>query len=364
MLLIYISLVICFLYFILIILFIIGWKRISIFVPSGRKSKSLTVSVIVVCKNEEEHLRSLLSCLAQQSYQDFELVVVNDHSTDSTPQIMESAEKAFSKIQIINSIGHGKKAALKEAVESANGDLIITTDGDCLPSFHWIETITCYYRKNPCDLMICPVKLNKKETLFSKLQSLEFTSLVASGGAAAGIGMPILCNGANLAFKKKTWLKNQAHLHEEEQSGDDIFLLQSIKKRGGKIRFLKSESAFVYTDPAESFAAFFKQRQRWAAKSPTYTDWQLIFTACIVFVISVLPFVLIGFSIENEKIWNVLLFVTVFKYMMDGLFLYSVRDFFQLQYVWFYALILSIIYPFYIVYTAISALVIKPKTWK
>lgn len=364
MLLTYISFAICFLYFILILLFIIGWKRISVFVPTGGESKILSVSVVVVCKNEEEHLRRLLSCLAQQSYQDFELVLVNDHSIDATLQIMRNAESAFSKIQIIDSVGNGKKAAMKEAVESANGHLVITTDGDCLPSFHWIESITCYYRKNPCDLMICPIRLTSKETLFSQLQSLEFASLVASGAAAAGIGMPILCNGANLAFKKNTWLKNQENLHEEEQSGDDIFLLQSIKKQGGKIRFLKSESAFVYTEPAQSLDAFIKQRQRWAAKSPTYTDWQLIFTACIVLAISLLPFVLVGFSFQDDKFWNVLLFVTVFKYLMDGLFLYSVRVFFQLQYVLFYALLLSIIYPFYIVFTALSALLYKPKTWK
>ena len=364
MLLIYLSFIICFLYFLFISFLVVGWKRISIFVPANIESKKMSISVVVVCNNEEEHLRRLLSCLAQQSYQNFELILVNDHSSDNTFRIMNNTANAFSIIKIINSIGYGKKQALKEAIHSANGLLIVTTDADCLPSFHWLETIVQFYRKYPCELIICPVRLTNNDSIFSKLQSLEFTSLVATGGAATGAEMPILCNGANLVFTKNAWLKSQDDLHFEEQSGDDIFLLQSIKKRGGVIRFLKSESAFVTTEQANSVGDFYRQRQRWAAKSPTYSDWQLIFTASIVFSISMLVLVLLGFSIYNPYYWHALIGVSIVKFLLDATFMFSVRTFFQLQYVLWYAFLLSILYPFYIVFVALAALLFKPKSWK
>jgi cellulose synthase/poly-beta-1,6-N-acetylglucosamine synthase-like glycosyltransferase len=188
--------------------------------------------------------------------------------------------------------------------------------------------------------------------------------LVASGAGAAGAGMPVLCNGANLAFTKSTWLQSQGDLHNEELSGDDVFLLLSIKKRGGVIRFLKSESAIVKTESAKSFGDFIKQRKRWASKSPSYTDWQLIYTACVVFTMGLLPLILLTSSIIEPNFWHLFSVVIIFKYLIDLVLLYSVQRFFHLKRVWFYALILSVIYPFYIVMVGLSAILLKQKNWK
>jgi len=358
-----ISLIICFLYLILLSAFIFGWKRTPNFEPNGNESVNTKLSIVIACRNEEDHLRRLLSSLAQQSYQNFELILVNDHSTDKTKKIIENVQISFPKIQLVDAIGFGKKNALKEGIQIATGNLIVTTDADCIPSFHWLESIVCFQNSFPSDLIICPLKLFGKSTLFSCLQTLEFCSLVASGAGAAGAGMPILCNGANLAFTKKTWLTSQDDLNEEELSGDDIFLLESVKKRGGVVRFLKSESAFVVTEPAVTLVSFFKQRRRWASKSPAYTDLHLIYTACVVFAISLLPFLLIGFSFFEPQLWVVVFLVFGFKYLIDSYFLFSVRTFFHLQHVCIYSFLLSLIYPFYIVSVGVTALIFKPKSW-
>lgn len=357
-------LIISVLYLVLIGLFFVGWRRIPYFEPAPNESLSINLSVVVACCNEEIHLPNLLSVLVLQTYSDFELILINDHSTDNTQAILDKAKTDFPKIQVLNTVGFGKKNALKEAIHKATGDFIVTTDADCIPTIQWLETIVRFQLQYPSELIICPVKLDDNKTIFSRLQRLEFTSLVASGAGAVGAGMPILCNGANLAFTKNAWLKSQNDLHEEEQSGDDIFLLQSIKKQGGVIRFLKSESAFVTTESATSVAAFLKQRRRWAAKSPAYTDWQLIFTACIVFAMSLIPFLLFFNTFFNSSFWIVLFAFFGFKYLLDTLFLCSVRLFFQLKYVWIYSFLLSVIYPFYVVSVGVSALLFKPTSWK
>lgn len=352
------------LYFTLIAVFYIGWRRLYAFSPKGNEQIHTKLSVVVACRNEENHIRQLIGCLAQQSYQNFELILVNDHSDDATRHYIETSQKTFPKIKLIDAAGFGKKNAQKEGILNSTSELIVTTDADCLPSYHWLESIVCFYRKYPSDLIICPVKLSWRKGLFSELQILEFTTLIASAAGSAGAGAPVLCNGANLVFAREAWLSSQADLHKEEMSGDDMFLLESVKKRGGVIRFLKSESAFVITAQAKTLGEFIKQRRRWTSKSPAYTDWQIIFTACIVLLINLFLQILAVLSFFNSDVLIVFILLFFIKYVLDTLFLYSVRKFFQLNNIWIYSFILSIIYPLYVVSIAISSVLIKPKYWK
>ena len=352
------------LYFTLIVVFFRGWRRLNAFSPRGNEQIHIKLSVVVACRNEENHIRQLIGCLAQQSYQNFELILVNDHSDDATRCYIETSQKTFPKIKLIDAVGFGKKNSLKEGILQAAGSLIVTTDADCLPSYHWLESIACFYRKYPSDLIICPVKLAWRKGLFSELQILEFTTLIASAAGSAGAGMPVLCNGANLVFTREAWLSSQTDLHKEEMSGDDMFLLESIKKNGGRIRFLKSELAFVITKPSKTLAEFIHQRRRWTSKSSAYTDWQLIITASLVFFVNLGFLILLSLSFIYPVSLILLLTLFLLKYGVDTLFLSSVNPFFQISNLRFYSLLLSIVYPFYIVFVAISSFFFKPGKWK
>jgi len=358
------EIIICVLYSILVSVFLLGWKRTKPFaLPEGGEPDFL-VSVVVPCRNEEKNIEQLILDLAQQTYQNVELIVVNDHSVDATRALFEKARCRYPNVQLVDAIGFGKKNALREGILKATGELIVTTDADCLHAKQWLETIAAFQKEQSADLIICPVSLSADGSLFSTIQRVEFTSLVASGAGAAGLGMPIMCNGANLAFKKSVWLRSQDELHEEEPSGDDMFLLESIKRAGGKIRFLKAGSAFAVAGSADSMKSLFKQRRRWTSKSPAYTDWQIIFTACVVLFINLIEVLLLGLAICDTQYLIPFLVLFFGKYMLDACFLSSVRRFFQLKYVWFHSLILSLVYPFYIVLVAASALIAKPKEWK
>jgi cellulose synthase/poly-beta-1,6-N-acetylglucosamine synthase-like glycosyltransferase len=361
-----ISILFCVLYTAMVLVFVVGWRRIPLFEPVENVNlySGLSVSVVIACKNEEINLPKLLSCLQIQSYQHFELILVNDHSSDATLSVMEAARARFLNIKVIDSELCGKKNALKEGILAAKGSLIVTTDADCIPGLGWLKMICSFQQKYPSDLIICPMQVLQSKSLFSRLQALEFTTLIASGAGAAGAGMPILCNGANLAFTKEAWLQSKHNLVEEQMSGDDIFLLQSIKKRGGVIRFLKSESAIIFTEPAKTLAAFFKQRRRWASKSPAYTDAQLIFTACTVFSISLWLIILVFSSLIYPSLLMVFFFTFGVKFLADIIFLYYIRSFFKIEHLWFDSFLLSLIYPFYIVSVAISSLLFEPKSWK
>jgi poly-beta-1,6-N-acetyl-D-glucosamine synthase len=188
MILLFISILISFAYLFLMMHFISGWKSIPEEFLS-KKSSELFISVIVPFRNEEAALPHLLERIAQQSHSNFELILVNDHSTDNSLQAIEPFLSKFPKLKIIQSEGLGKKNALKEGIAQADAGLVVCTDADCLPNKDWLKSIAQYQEKEIVDFLICPVKMSFGKMFFSKLQALEFTSLVASGAGAAGSGM-------------------------------------------------------------------------------------------------------------------------------------------------------------------------------
>jgi len=350
-------------YLFIIFIFIKGWNKIPYFEIKSTTEIQNRISVVICCKNEAHHLPTLVEALKAQSYKEFELVWVNDHSTDETLQIMNASVRFFEHVQIINSEANGKKHALKAGIIAASGDLIVTTDADCVPGEHWLESICNFQQQQPADLIIAPVKLFQGSNLFTRLQQLEFATLVGTGMGAAGAGMPILCNAANLAFTKQAWLESAADLHEEEVSGDDVFLLLSIKKKNGKIAVLKSREAMVVTGYKKSLTSFINQRRRWASKSSKYTDWHILSTGIIVAGVNFLLFALFVLVFFLPQLWFVFLSVFFIKLITDNFFLQFIQPCFLFKLNVLNVFVLSLAYPVYVTVVGISSLIWKRKKW-
>src|ERR1035437_4432019 len=169
MLLIFSIILICILYLILILIFYFGWKQILQYEPKENELSNTRISVVVACRNEQDYIPALISALEQQSYQNFELILVNDHSVDQTGNYIKAAQTSFPNIQLLDAVGFGKKNALKEGILSSKSDLIVTTDADCLPSERWLESIVNFQAQFPTDLIICPVRISENGTFFSRL---------------------------------------------------------------------------------------------------------------------------------------------------------------------------------------------------
>ena len=347
---IFLSIFIGFTYLFLMLHITSGWKRLEEEKLSENPS-NLFISVVIPFKNEENNLPELLQKLSAQFYQNFEVILVNDHSADNFLQNIAPYE---SQIKLFNAATHGKKGALKQGIAQAKGDLIVCTDADCSPSPNWLQAIAQYQEKENCDLIIAPVQMVAGNTFFSKMQSLEFASLIATGAGAAAANMPILCNGANLAFTPKAWQESIVDLKEVEASGDDMFLLMSIKKRKGKIRFLKSAAAIVQTASCETISDFFNQRKRWVSKSKSYSDIQIILVALLVLGVcsAILGALAAGFF--NPLFWKAALFLYLLKLLADISILMPTAKFFRVEKLLIYIPLLELIYPFYVLISVIG----------
>ncbi|MCL2596989.1 MAG: glycosyltransferase [Paludibacter sp.] len=352
-------------YVALVVFFIKGWGSIPFFKnDNSLKSDLPSMTIVVAAKNEEKNIANLLQSLVIQSDKDFELIIINDHSQDNTLAEIEKFQHFFEKIIILNAEKFGKKNAVSQGVNCASGELILTTDADCIADERWVENVRNFQAQNDCDLIILPVLMRTNDLYFSEIQQLEFSTLVASGAGASGGGSPIMCNAANMAFKKEIFTRSQDNLQFSQQSGDDIFLLESVKHLGGKISFLKSQNAVVQTNACETLHDFFLQRSRWAGKSTAYSDKLLILTALTIFLISFSQIFTLILSVFYVKYIAVCCSIFLLKYLLDLIFINKIKDFFNLKNIIRNSFVLSLIYPVYICFTAIYGLFFKNIKWK
>lgn len=342
-------------YAILIFWLISGWKKNQIYHLNKDICTNISTSIVVACKNESKTLPHLLLALKNQTTKNFELILIDDHSTDNTWELMNNIDD-FHNVQILKSAGKGKKQALKTGIEHSSNNLIITTDADCIPTSTWIQTIINFYEKYSPDLILGPVEIKSNDSFFENIQQLEFQTLIASGAGAAGNNQAIMCNGANLAFKRNEWLNHFDDLKPQIQSGDDIFFLHALKRKGRKIRFLKSAQAMVFTNACTSIRQLYFQRKRWASKAPSYTDATTIIVALIVLCVNMIQVFIAITTMFNTNLTIYLVITSFIKMLIDWYFIQQTNDIFVNRKTVQSVLALTVLYPFYIFISAFAGI--------
>jgi len=350
-------------YVLLILVYNISWFSVKTFKKSGNTG-NIKVTVIIPVRNESANIVQCLEKITGQSYPSelFEIIVVDDSSSDNTVELVEKfiKENSSKKISIIKLSEKNiafKKQAINEAIKISKGDLIITTDADCVVSAEWIENIMGYYALNKCSMIIGPVCFSDEKGFFQKIQCLEFLSLIASGAASANIGIPTMCNGANLIYEKKAFIEvGGFDKNKKFASGDDVFLMHKIKKSFGKITFLKNYEALVHTKPQTTFQAFVNQRKRWVSKSRGYSDFSTILTAFIVLFFNLSLIVSFIFAFFYHIFLVIFLFTILSKLIIDFPILMGITSFVKKKKLMYFYFPLQLIYPVYIVFIVIKGL--------
>ena len=317
------------------------------------------ISVVIACRNEQKNLPSLLNNISSQNYprELFEVIIVDDNSTDRTRKIASGFSGFNNSIAISNS-GSGKKQALRTGIKAAKGSLIITTDADCRMGENWMRTIAAFYEKYNPEMIICPVEIESRTGFFGRFQELEFLSLQGVTAGTAYSGDASMCNGANLSFKRESYLNNSDNLYNEIPSGDDIFLLHSFKKDSNSIiLWLESRDAMVTTTSSRAAETFLKQRRRWASKWKAYSDRFTILLGIVTFVTIILQvFMLIVALLFPGFLW-VFLVIFFLKMVPDFLILRNTARRYGRQKLLKWFLPSQVVYPFYVLFVACYSLV-------
>jgi glycosyltransferase involved in cell wall biosynthesis len=317
------------------------------------------VSVVVACRNEQGNLPLLLNSIAGQDYPKglFEVIIVDDNSTDRTNEIA-SGFTGTGNIIAINNKGKGKKQAIRTGINASSGYLIITTDADCRMGKRWIRTIAAFYEKHKPDMIICPVQIEPGPGFFGRFQELEFLSLQGITAGSVFSGDATMCNGANLSFTREAYLNHTDNLHFEIASGDDIFLLHSLKKQiQSKILWLESPDAVVTAASSPTVGSFLKQRRRWISKGKTYNDRFTILLGIVTFVTIILQVSVLGAGFINPSFIAVFITIFLLKSVPDFLILLNTSGRYGKRELMNWFLPTQIVYPFYVLYVVFYSLI-------
>ncbi len=357
------------------ILFVLyyGWKKTVYFIPSfSKKSTQKKISVIIVVRNEEKNIGSLLHDLSQQTHTDFEVIIIDDHSTDNTKKTIASIVKNsiiniryFTLNYQIDRLCTPKKAAIRQGIFQAAGEIIVTTDGDCRVKKKWLQNIHDYFQQYEAKLVSGPVVFMKEKNTFEKMQSIEFAALIATGAASIYLNKPNMCNGANLAYTKEVFEQVDGFQGNTKiASGDDEFFMHKVALRfPTQVHFLKNQENIVATYAQEKALDFFHQRKRWASKWKYYESYQTQLAALGVYCFHCLfaAFVVAGiFGFLSPTLFIVLFCL---KILAEYIYIKQSLRFFGKEKLKCYILPLSFIYSFYVIIIGLATL-IKGYNWK
>lgn len=331
----FIFFVFLFIYSLLIDFYRRSWKQIPTF--ESEQVPALKISVVIAVRNEENNISRLLSNLFAQDYPKnlYEVILVDDHSSDATSEIVNQYKDPLMRIVMLHlSADHSsKKKAIETGIAAASGELIITTDADCFLPGTWISCIASFYQATGAKFIAAPVMMEGENSFRDIFQSLDFLALQAITGASVHRHFHTMCNGANLAYEKQSFIDvNGFEGIDEIPSGDDMLLMYKIFALfPDKVLYLKSRAAIVKTKPEISWKNFFNQRIRWASKAVHYNDKKIFYVLLLTYLLNAGFFVLAVASVINIYWLPFFILLMIAKILVEFPFVNSAAIFFGQQ---------------------------------
>jgi biofilm PGA synthesis N-glycosyltransferase PgaC len=228
---------------------------------------SVPISVIISARNEAVNLQENLPAILEQNYPDFEVVVINDCSYDSSYEVLEELNARYPRLKVVTITEHerfktGKKFALTLGIKAAKNEHLLFTDADCIPaSDNWITYMAANFSQSTQIVLgYSPYKktgnfLNPFIRFETIKTAINYLSAAINGDAYMGIGR-------NLAYTKTLFFGAKgfaAHMHVIS-GDDDLFVNQNATSDNTAIEI--NEGAFIYTDAKTTFSSLFRQKKR------------------------------------------------------------------------------------------------------
>lgn len=263
-------LIIIFVYFSLHFVFYYGLKR-SEGIKKNPSDRFPFVSIIVAARNEENNIGSCINSLKSINYPSnkYEIILVNDNSTDSTKDIILKLTENHKNFIILDTIQApesnlvGKVRALSYGISKSNGELLMMTDADCTVNKNWLSESSNYYNDN-IGLICGFTGIDYSYGLFSKLQALDWIYLQALASASSGINLQLSCIGNNLSISAEAFNSIGGYEKLKFSVTEDLALLRRIKtEKKYNVVYPVNYACLVKTLPCSDLKELYRQKKRW-----------------------------------------------------------------------------------------------------
>lgn len=338
--------------------------------PVQEESHNPPLSVIICARNEEENLQKHLPAILEQAYTNFEVIVVDDCSTDNSEAVLNAfAQKyphfRFTRINQDEKFSHGKKLALTVGIKAAKNNWLVHTDADCEPaSKNWLRLLSTYMKPGK-ELILGYGGYKKEGGLLNSLIRFETMFIALQYFTFSAARRTYMGVGRNLAYTKDLFFKNRGFAsHYHIASGDDDLFVQQASTQRNTARCLQPE-AFTYSLPERSFGAWSSQKRRHISTSSHYTKgtrrrllWEPFSR---VLLIASLVLALVWFP----ELWPYIAGAAALRWLLQIVVLAKATHQFKEKKLFFPALGYDILIPFlYFYFWAHNLISVKPNRWK
>ncbi len=226
------------------------------------------VSVVIAARNELENLQKLLPKLLSQNYSLFEIVIVDDRSTDETAVFLEKMQQENPHLHCIRILEKpekisGKKNALSAGIQKAKYDLLLLTDADCLPSSeNWIKRMMNPFFDTKIDIVLGYSPYEVRNSWLNYMIQFETWLTLMQYFSAYIWKIPYMGVGRNLAYRKSVFLEKKGFEKHQEWAGGDDDLLMNEASHFGNTAIVWDEQAHCISKPSLSYKAWLKQKIR------------------------------------------------------------------------------------------------------
>lgn len=223
------------------------------------------ITVVVAVRNEEAVVGRLLQSLERQTHPDFEVIVVDDGSTDGTRDAVRNWTLRLAHFRLLAQEAANKKEALTAGIRAASHPLLAFTDADCGPPPTWLATLAGEHERRGAGVLIgySPMRAGESGLAqrFARYETFVTGFFMLS---AAGLNRPYMAVGRNLSYARRVFadIGGFAHSARSLSGDDDLFVQEVARRRAAPVHAVLDARSFVPTDAPPSWSAWIRAKRR------------------------------------------------------------------------------------------------------
>lgn len=352
-----------------IVYYVFIFGRFSAFKIKNTSSETPPVSVIVCAKNEAENIEKNIPFILSQVYPQFELVLINDNSSDQTLKVMTAFQKAHHNVKIVNvkpveAFWGNKKYALTLGIKAATHDTLLFTDADCMPnSNQWIAGMCAKFDREKVLVLGYGTYNKLKRSFLNKLIRFETFFSAVQYFSYATIGKAYMGVGRNLAYKRSLFFEANGFIgHIQVKSGDDdLFVNQMATKSNTAICI--SEPTFTSSTPKTDFESWILQKRRHVSTASYYKTKHKFMLG--LFYVSQILFWVIGIALMYLMFhWQIIVALIALRFLIEYIVLFIAAKKLNEKDLILFLPVLEIVLISFQMFIFIKNLISKPQYWK
>ena len=220
-------------------------------------------SLLVPCHNEEDNVAETIAALDAQAYPDFEIIAINDGSSDGTGAALDALARQYPRLRVLHlASNQGKANALRMGTLAARSEYLVCVDGDALLDPYATHWMMWHLTSGPrVGAVTGNPRVRNRSTLLGRLQVGEFSSIIGMIKRAQRVyGRLFTVSGVICAFRR-TALHSVGYWSDDMVT-EDIDISWRLQIAHWDIRYEPNAMCFILMP--ETLRGLWNQRLRWA----------------------------------------------------------------------------------------------------